>query len=394
MNEMKRSERKFVELRAHSALSKTDNEHNVEQRSSVDNRNILPSSLQEKRHRESIGFDVPSNTTTCEGIPLLFQQLGIGDSFDLEKFKQRFSINIIKLSKEEAVFELIGIDAALANAFRRIMIAEVPTMAIEDVYIMNNTSVIQDEVLAHRIGLIPIKVDPSYFEFRTKENSAQLSDKNTITFKLNITCTRDSLSNENTPKEERFLNSKVYSRDLKWIPEGNQAELFKDCPIAPVYDNILIAKLRPGQSIQLEAHCSKGIGQVHAKWSPVSTASYRLAPAITLLQKIVNQEAEELVKICPMNVFDLEDFGNGEKRAKVSNEKRCTMCRECIRDPKWRQKVKLAREKDHFIFSVESVGIIPASQIFTEAIRILIQKCETIEEELRNLTLSSADDLQ
>jgi len=116
--------------------------------------------------------------------------------------------------------------------------------------------------------------------------------------------------------------------------------------------------------------------------------------AITLLQKIVNQEAEELVKICPMNVFDLEDFGNGEKRAKVSNEKRCTMCRECIRDPKWRQKVKLAREKDHFIFSVESVGIIPASQIFTEAIRILIQKCETIEEELRNLTLSSADDLQ
>ena len=60
-------------------------------------------------------------------------------------------------------FDLIGVDAAIANAFRRILLAEVPTMAIEDVYIWNNTSVIQDEVLAHRLGLIPIKADPAKF---------------------------------------------------------------------------------------------------------------------------------------------------------------------------------------------------------------------------------------
>lgn len=86
------------------------------------------------------------------------------------------------------MFEMKGVSPALANAFRRILLAEaraggslpplpctqrlaphqfstvcvfnaqVPTMAIEKVYIANNTSIVQDEVLAHRLGLIPIKV--------------------------------------------------------------------------------------------------------------------------------------------------------------------------------------------------------------------------------------------
>lgn len=60
-------------------------------------------------------------------------------------------------------FDLVGVDASIANAFRRILLAEVPTMAIETVFVFNNTSVIQDEVLAHRLGLIPIKADPERF---------------------------------------------------------------------------------------------------------------------------------------------------------------------------------------------------------------------------------------
>ena len=63
----------------------------------------------------------------------------------------------------EMEFDLVGVDASTANAFRRILIAEVPTMAIETVFVFNNTSVIQDEVLAHRLGLIPIKADPERF---------------------------------------------------------------------------------------------------------------------------------------------------------------------------------------------------------------------------------------
>ena len=56
-----------------------------------------------------------------------------------------------------------GIDAPFANALRRILIADVPTMAFDKAVIYQNTSIIHDEVLTHRLGLIPIKVDPSFF---------------------------------------------------------------------------------------------------------------------------------------------------------------------------------------------------------------------------------------
>jgi DNA-directed RNA polymerases I and III subunit RPAC1 len=63
-------------------------------------------------------------------------------------------------------FDMVGIDASIANSFRRILLAEVPTMAIEKVHVFNNTSVIQDEVLAHRLGLIPLKANPNLFKFK------------------------------------------------------------------------------------------------------------------------------------------------------------------------------------------------------------------------------------
>uniref|UniRef100_A0A3Q2CQT5 RNA polymerase I and III subunit C n=1 Tax=Cyprinodon variegatus TaxID=28743 RepID=A0A3Q2CQT5_CYPVA len=77
-----------------------------------------------------------------------------------------FRIDVVHLDENSMEFDMVGIDAAIANAFRRILLAEVPTMAIEKVFIYNNTSIVQDEVLAHRLGLIPIKADPRLFEFK------------------------------------------------------------------------------------------------------------------------------------------------------------------------------------------------------------------------------------
>jgi DNA-directed RNA polymerases I and III subunit RPAC1 len=69
------------------------------------------------------------------------------------------------MDDEEIVFDLIGAEPPLANALRRILLAEIPTMAIEKVTMWQNTSIIPDENLAHRVGLIPIKADPRLFEF-------------------------------------------------------------------------------------------------------------------------------------------------------------------------------------------------------------------------------------
>lgn len=64
-------------------------------------------------------------------------------------------------------------------------------------------------------------------------------------------------------------------------------------------------------------HCRKGIGKDHAKFSPVATASYRLLPVVSLKEEIVDEEAEELESLCPVNVFDVEDLPGGQKGAKV-----------------------------------------------------------------------------
>lgn len=65
-------------------------------------------------------------------------------------------------------FDIVGVDPAVPNAFRRILLSDIPTMAFDRVFMFNNTSIIQDEVLAHRLGLIPLKADPRLFEFRTE----------------------------------------------------------------------------------------------------------------------------------------------------------------------------------------------------------------------------------
>lgn len=75
-------------------------------------------------------------------------------------------MSVQRLTPSAIEFDLVGVDAPIANALRRIMIAEVPTIAIEDVYVWNNTSIMQDEVLAHRIGLVPLRIDPRTLDYK------------------------------------------------------------------------------------------------------------------------------------------------------------------------------------------------------------------------------------
>ena len=62
----------------------------------------------------------------------------------------------------------------------------------------------------------------------------------------------------------------------------------------------------------MELFCEKGIGKTHAKWSPVSTAFYKMVPKIKLNQKVTGEDAKELKNICPMGVFDIEDLGKNK----------------------------------------------------------------------------------
>lgn len=308
----------------------------------------------------------------------------VDNSFDHEKFRRGLKIEVKELDEEHMVFEMSGVDAPIANAFRRILLSEVPTMAIEKVFVTNNTSVIQDEVLAHRLGLIPIKVDPRLFDF--KEEDQEETGSNTIRFNLDIRCEHNPEGRNKPSPEEKYINSNVFSHHLRWDPLDGQDEKFPE-GISCVVDDILIAKMRPGQEIALQCVCEKGVGKTHAKWSPCATASYRLLPDIKIVHEATGSLAEEIKNVCPMGVFDIEDI-EGVSHLKAARPRNCTMCRECVRSEKHQQHVKLLRVRDHFIFSIETTGALAPAVLFEEAVKVFISKCTStlakLDESLEN----------
>ena len=280
--------------------------------------------------------------------------------FNLSSFTEKTNIKIISKNTEEIIFDITGIEPPLANALRRILISEVPTMAIDTVIINQNTSIIPDEVLSHRLGLIPILAEAEDFE--EKKENEDFNENNSIKFELKVKCYKDNKGN--------IVNSSIYSNSLKFIPLGKQNERFKGSEeIKVVYDNILINKMRPGQEINLECYCIKGIGKTHAKWSPVSTAYYRLLSNINFISEIKGKDAEELKELCPKKVFDIK--GN---KAFVKNIRNCTTCRECIRNEKFCGMIELGKVTDHYEFHIESVGIYSPESLFYKALNVLKDK--------------------
>uniref|UniRef100_A0A8D0H787 DNA-directed RNA polymerases I and III subunit RPAC1 n=1 Tax=Sphenodon punctatus TaxID=8508 RepID=A0A8D0H787_SPHPU len=307
---------------------------------------------------------------------------GYEDAWDRAKFEQGFRVDVINMDETTLEFDMVRIDAAIANAFRRILLAEVPTMAVEKVFVYNNTSIVQDEILAHRLGLIPIRADPRLFEYKSPEE--ECGEINTLQFQLKIKCSRNPrAARESSDPNELYLNHKVYSKHITWVPLGSQAENM-NADFRPVHDDILIAQLRPGQEIDVLMHCVKGIGKDHAKFSPVATASYRLLPDITLLQPIEGEAAERLKKCFSPGVIELQSI-RGKKVARVANARMDTFSREIFRQEDLKNFVRLARVRDHFIFSVESTGVLPPDVLMSEAIKVLMGKCQRFLEELKSV---------
>ena len=298
-------------------------------------------------------------------------------------------------------------DASLANAFRRILISEIPTLAIENVYIENNTSVIQDEVLAHRLGLIPFNGGRegihNFLKWHKKpapgeDPYAGCFDWNTVRLELNVTCEAnpDAAPGETDPLKA-YHNAHVYAKDIVFAPTGKQIEHFSgDDVIRPVNPDILIAKMRPRQTINLSMHMHKGIGADHAKFSPVATASYRLMPTISILKPILGADAQKFAKCFPQGVIALEKVTSkeasakgsqykghsGEVKAVVADAMKDTVSRECLRHPEFEGKVKLGRRRDHFIFSIESTGQWDSDELFLEAVKHLKTKCKKMEQQV------------
>lgn len=93
---------------------------------------------------------------------------------------------------------------------------------------------------------------------------------NTIVFEIDVECKPiPTAKPEEVDPVKKFDNYHLYSRSIKWVPEGDQDFKFENNPIKPAYDDILLAKMNGGHRFKATMHAIKGIGREHAKWSPV-----------------------------------------------------------------------------------------------------------------------------
>lgn len=209
-------------------------------------------------------------------------------------------IRILSLDQDTCIFELTDTDPDIANALRRVLIAEVPTVAIDLVEIEVNTTVLNDEFIAHRLGLIPLV---SHVVENMQSPFEGDGDFQEINFHLDVHCMSDDTQN-------------ITSQDLRREPHPDHA--FLDS-IRPFHDGdssgddqraILIVKMRKGQELKLKAKARKGIGKDHAKWSPVATARFKYVPEITLdepgLEELTEIERIELADSDPTKAFGVE----------------------------------------------------------------------------------------
>lgn len=143
--------------------------------------------------------------------------------------------------------------------------------------------------------------------------------------------------------------------------------------------------MRPGQHICAELHCQKGTGHEHAKWSPVATASYRLLPDIQILAPIEGPDAHLFQKCFPKGVIGIRPNKAGIDTAVVVNPRQDTASREVLRHKQFKDKVQLARIRDHFIFSIESTGAFTPAELFTQSIDFLLSKCDGLKAALAEM---------
>lgn len=175
-----------------------------------------------------------------------------------------------------------------------------------------------------------------------------------------------------------YKNHSVYTEHIKWVPRGKQGTLFNESQIGPCDDKILISKMRPGHELSLKLLAVKGIGKDHAKFSPVSLATYKLLPEIKLLKEISGEDAYTLQKCFSPGVIEIDKSGC----AFVKNARYDNCSRNVYRYPEIAQHVEMTRIRNHFVFNIESLGAYQPEDIFTESVKILKKKCVDLLKEL------------
>lgn len=261
-------------------------------------------------------------------------------------------IEVIEKKPKKLVLKIKDVKPYLLNSIRRILISELPKLAIENVVIYDNTSALFDEIIAHRLGLVPIPTDLSLLNFREECVCKGKGCPN---------CTvRYTLSKEN--------EGTVYSGDLQPAEESWKI----------TEDNIPIVELSKDQRLILEVEAILGTARDHAKWQSVISPGYRFNPIIEFDKKKIN-EVKEFIDKLPEKIVTLKN-----DKLEINDINKISILESYI-DSEKIDFIKVIKDQDNIIFSFETDGSIDSEVALSKSIEILKDKYDELTKHLVKL---------
>ncbi len=277
-------------------------------------------------------------------------------------------LQVRELKDNYARFVLEGADPTFVNSLRRTLVADIPKMAIEDVEFhlgpiraedgreYESVTPLFDEIIAHRLGEVPLPTDLKTFQFKA-------------------TC--EACHGEGCPQCTVIyaINKKgpgmVYSSDLE--PIG-------DAKLKPVDLTIPLVKLGEGQAMLVYATAVLGTGRDHAKWQAVHGAAYRYYPTLVVLGKKKEPETLELEgNVCDEHRERLEARGEGAL-ASIAKCDKCKVAKQVAEG-----QVEVGGDPTRFVISFETDGSLSPGEVLAKATEILGDKFQRLSSTLEAL---------
>jgi DNA-directed RNA polymerase subunit D len=253
------------------------------------------------------------------------------------------NIKILKKSEDKVVYEISDTEVHLVNALRRLVMEEVPAMAIEEVTFNKNTSALYDEMIAHRMGLLSITTDLSSYNLK---EDCKCKRKGCSRCQLKMT-----------------LQTKgpctVYAKDI----------VSKDSKVKPAHQDSVLALLLKGQVLELEALASLGRGKDHSKYSP-GLAFYIEKPALKTtkdsnLKKATEESKNLVLKGNKLEIKDLTAWNDADEQICENN------------------KIAIEHSKKDFIFTLESWGQLDLKKLPGLALNIMEDKLKELNKQIK-----------
>ncbi|MDR0508927.1 MAG: DNA-directed RNA polymerase subunit D [Candidatus Methanoplasma sp.] len=265
-------------------------------------------------------------------------------------------IEIIDMGETKGVFILRNSSPAMANALRRTMLTDIPKMAIDKVEFhlgpimvddkeYESVTPLFDEIVAHRLGMIPVPTDYELFTFQKDcVCGGEGCPSCMIMYSLN-----------------KIGPCTVLSGDM--MPLGNPDLAVKD-------QFIPIAELTGGQAVLIYATAVMGVAKDHAKWQAAFGVGYKYLPKVSVDEKKAGEpDTLKCAKICAKHVFEIKSG-----KLKVKDPLNCAMCREC--ETVSRGAVTVGADDTNFYFKYETDGSLTAKQVLDKATEILSKQSE------------------